>query len=454
MKKIGFDIDGTFTDFEEFLLNNSKKYMLKKYGLELVNPNGYDIDEMFDIVNYYKSNGFTYEQALEKSNNIVSDFWNKFYIKYALFSSMRKGIQPVIDYIKKSGHEVYIVSSRKRTCEYGIIGTVMRATVKLQLLLNGIKYDHLILCENDEEKVQIINQIGIDIFVDDKPKILETLSSNINVIGMHSSYNEYIRENDKISNITNFPEMLEIDIIKKLLINRDFYDKMKKNERTYKIVRSLARPFIKAVFNPIVLNQNNVPTDGAAVFSPNHRKTLDPFIIVATNKRAIHWAALKRFFDSKDSIFNNSKNPFLCKLTSFIFNSIGAIPIDRDNLNLESVKKMNEYLAEQTAIGIFPEGTTNKNPQVQEILPIKPGAVRLAKRNNAWIVPVSIVWAINPKAKNKVVINYRTPFKVGSMSIEELEQNWLETINDGIEENETVLNEIFLKEKKGYQKKY
>lgn len=45
---------------------------------------------------------------------------------------------------------------------------------------------------------------------------------------------------------------------------------------------------------------------------------------------AVHWMALKRFFTGEDSIFNNNKNPILCKMTTLIFKSIGAVPIIRD----------------------------------------------------------------------------------------------------------------------------
>ena len=225
----------------------------------------------------------------------------------------------------------------------------------------------------------------------------------------------------------------------KLNINWDIFF----TEKVYRLVRTAGKSFVMAKFKPIVLNKEVVPKDGPIIFTPNHRQTLDPFFIVATEKTPIHWAALKRFFTAKDSIFNNSKNPILCKFTALLFRGIGAVPIDREKSNFDSVKKLNAYLREGSSVGIFPEGTTNKKPEEQDLLPLHLDLLRLAQRNDAWIQPISIVWT--PKGsglKNRVIINFRSPYKVGEMKREEASTILTDALQSGIDENKKIISNL------------
>lgn len=214
-------------------------------------------------------------------------------------------------------------------------------------------------------------------------------------------------------------------------------------EKIYKLVRTIGKPFVKAKFNPIILNTEVIPEDGPMIITPNHRQTLDPFFIGVATKKSIHWAALKRFFTAEDSIFNNSKNPILCKTTALLFRGIGAVPIDREKPNIDSVKKLNAYLKAGSTIGIFPEGTTNKNPDQQDLLELHLELLRLAERNDAWVQPVSVVWIPkNSNIKNRVIINFRTPFKVGGMSKDEASAMLIDAMQSGIDENKKIINDL------------
>ena len=161
--------------------------------------------------------------------------------------------------------------------------------------------------------------------------------------------------------------------------------------------------------------------------------------------------ALKRFFTGEDSICNNSKNPILCGLTAGIFKGIGAVPVirdqDRDKYpgmdNAESMKEFDRYLKAGASIGIFPEGTTNKNPQKQNLLKPKSSAFYFAKENKTWLQPISIVWVPRElKISNKAIINFREPFNAGDMSLCDIADRWIETVNDGIEENKKLMENL------------
>lgn len=214
-------------------------------------------------------------------------------------------------------------------------------------------------------------------------------------------------------------------------------------EKVYKLIRTVGRPFVMAKFKPLFLNLENIPKEGPIIFASNHRQTLDPFFIISASNIPIHWAALKRFFTADDSIFNNSKNPFLCKFTAVLFKGIGAVPIERGKLNISSIKKMSEYLKNGRCVGIFPEGTTNKKPEEQDLLKIHTEFLHLAKKNDAWVLPISTVWA--PKqsnVKNKIVINFREPFKVGDMSIDEATDKFVKLVQSGVDENKKIFTNL------------
>jgi FMN phosphatase YigB (HAD superfamily) len=62
--RIGFDIDGTLTNFENFVFDYAISYMKKNFNMTVVNNNGYDLDEVFDIENQLLSRGYSAQRGL------------------------------------------------------------------------------------------------------------------------------------------------------------------------------------------------------------------------------------------------------------------------------------------------------------------------------------------------------------------------------------------------------
>lgn len=222
-------------------------------------------------------------------------------------------------------------------------------------------------------------------------------------------------------------------------------------EATYQLVRIPVKQSVLKAYKPIILNANVVPNDGPIIFTPNHRQTGDAFLMLAAIEESVHWMALKRFFTGEDSICNNSKNPILRGLTAGIFRGIGAVPVirdqDRDRYpgmdNAESMKEFDSYLKAGASIGIFPEGTTNKQPDQQNLTKPKTSAFYFAKENKTWVQPISIVWV--PKElniSNRAIINFREPFNAGEMKLTDISDRWIETVNEGIEENNKIIESL------------
>ena len=74
-----------------------------------------------------------------------------------------------------------------------------------------------------------------------------------------------------------------------------------------------------------------------------------------------------------------------------------------------------DVLNDGGAIGIFPEGTRNKTDKF--LLPFKFGAVSMAKKTGAKIVPFGISGDYNFRSKN-LKIYFGEPFSVDDLDLE------------------------------------
>lgn len=483
--KIGIDIDGTITNFEKFILDNSQKYMMDNYGLEIVNSNGYDIDEMYDLENTFLKRGYSEHSAIAEAKKIMDKFWEKYFHLY-LMSKLRKDVSKTIKKLYYKENEIIIFSSRKRTTEDSFIGKVVKYSTLAMLKLNGIKTDNILFFENDDDKVEEMKKRRLDLVFEDKPHIIEELSKTTEVVCVDSNYNTDVPEKKNIHHIDDFePDKImeivngikekkgskKIDIKGKITL----YDRAikfvskrendyKSNDISYSLVRNVGGFFLMKKFKPIIINPENAKIDGPAIISPNHRTTIDPFFVLSTTKFTTHWAALKRFFDAEDSIANNRKNPLLTRLTALFFRITGALPIERssDNPkanNRETIQRMRKLLKDKRHLGIFPEGTTNKNPDKEHIYESDRKGnlsfILLREGEGTSILPVSIHWIKDKnRIKNRVIINYRDP--ITAEEVEEIAKDkessftdvaydvWKEKVTEGLLENieiEKKLNE-------------
>jgi 1-acyl-sn-glycerol-3-phosphate acyltransferase len=83
---------------------------------------------------------------------------------------------------------------------------------------------------------------------------------------------------------------------------------------------------------------------------------------------------------------------------TWLFLHLGATPVDRSQpKNHGAMTAAATRLAREQLVGIFPEGTTSHNG---ELLPFKFGAVAVAQKTGAPIVPFSITGRYIPFARS------------------------------------------------------
>ena len=139
------------------------------------------------------------------------------------------------------------------------------------------------------------------------------------------------------------------------------------------LARAVAFFFFKLFYRPKILGRENLPKDGSFILVSNHKGKVDVFAIASLFKRKIYFLAKKEWFNGK------------CKAK--LFKWMGAIPVDRDNIDITSIKTCFATLKNGNVLVIFPEGTRNKDNEVP-LLPIKGGASMIAFKSKTKVVPV------------------------------------------------------------------
>lgn len=206
--------------------------------------------------------------------------------------------------------------------------------------------------------------------------------------------------------------------------------KREKHKIPYAIMRLIMRPIFRLRFRPIVINKGNIPKNDPVIFCGNHRHKLDPFCAIYSTKRIIHYLAKKELMNGTDALTAKS-NSLIRRLNALLLKCVGAISVDREGNTDDAKDTAAEYLKIGSAIGIFPEGTRNKTED--ELLPFKFGAVSLAKKTGALIMPFCITGKYE-KGGN-LTIRFGEPFKVGDRALEEANNELRERILALIQEN-------------------
>lgn len=169
----------------------------------------------------------------------------------------------------------------------------------------------------------------------------------------------------------------------------------------YRFLKFIGKPIFKFVFRPSINSKYEIPYGDAIIFAGNHKSYMDPLLLIISTKNVVHFMAKKDLFKGVLRRF---------------FLSVGCIPVDRKIKDKRATDMAIKVLKNNAVIGIFPEGTRNKSEDV--VMPFKYGAVSMAKKTNAWIVPFAI--SGNYKfLKKGLVISFGKPYKVvGDLEIE------------------------------------
>ena len=152
-----------------------------------------------------------------------------------------------------------------------------------------------------------------------------------------------------------------------------------KNHTIQKLIYELVSklfvfPFYKFVFKGHLIGRDNIPQKDSFIMVANHGSLLDPPLLGHALGRNISFMA-------KAELFNI---PFL----GFVIEACGAYPVKRGIVDKNTIKTACKKLSDDNCIGIFIDGTRQKNGRVNKP---KQGAALLAFKNQKLLLPVAIV---------------------------------------------------------------
>lgn len=192
-------------------------------------------------------------------------------------------------------------------------------------------------------------------------------------------------------------------------------------ETGYKFFKPILGPIFKMYYKPTIINAEAIPKEGPILIVGNHKHLFDQCLAIIATKRVIHYMAKKEYWDSPK--------------TRWFFNMVGCIPVNRQIHDNNAKEAAIEVLKNGGAIGLFPEGTRNKTKEF--LLPFKFGAVSMAQKTNATLVPFGIAGDYIKGGKN-LVITFGEPFKVAKEeSLEEANEKLRNEVGNLIKKGES-----------------
>ncbi len=152
-----------------------------------------------------------------------------------------------------------------------------------------------------------------------------------------------------------------------------------KNDIIQKLIYQLVSklfvfPIYKFIFKGQLIGRDNIPEKESFIMVSNHGSLLDPPLLGHALGRNISFMAKAELFEI----------PFL----GFVIKACGAYPVRRGIADKNTIKIACKKLSNNNCIGIFIDGTRQKNGRVNKP---KQGAALLAFKNQKLLLPVAIV---------------------------------------------------------------
>ena len=153
-------------------------------------------------------------------------------------------------------------------------------------------------------------------------------------------------------------------------MKNNFYQKI-----VYQLVSLLIIfPIYKLLFRGLLIGRENIPKKGSFILVSNHGSLLDPPLLGHAVGRNISFMAKSELFS--------------IPLLGSIIRACGAYPVKRGIVDKTTIKIACEKLSNNNSIGIFIDGTRQKDGRVNKP---KQGAALLACKNQKLLLPVAII---------------------------------------------------------------
>lgn len=269
---------------------------------------------------------------------------------------------------------------------------------------------------------------------------------------------------------------------------------MNKKPFLYRLGRCILGPIFKFYYHPIIKGKENLNISGSKIIASNHIHLYDQCHTIISTKEFITFMAKKEYFDSKKTrwffssvgcipVDRTKKDDEAVKSALDTLNSGGNVGIfpegTRNGFKEEKIKELYNYFQEYLEYKEFAKQIEKNKPSqvtylislldnqkidkkefltnisnvdkyLQELLArkiisedeyfesllldFKFGAVSMAKKTDAYIIPVAITGRYKFRSKD-LIVNYGKPFKVSNMELKDANQLLKHDIIELIKEN-------------------
>ena len=173
-----------------------------------------------------------------------------------------------------------------------------------------------------------------------------------------------------------------------------------------------------------IINRQNFPKSKKQGFivCANHLSNFDVVLFDI-------YFARKIYYLSKIELFKN-------RFVGWIIRGLGGIKIDREKNDIAAYKKSLQILKSNKPLGIFPEGTRNKNADDGDMMEAKSGAIVFASKTGTPIIPMAIYRRPRIFRSNKIIVGEafypqgENPSKLTKQEIEDNTKKLVEIINN------------------------
>ena len=250
---------------------------------------------------------------------------------------------------------------------------------------------------------------------------------------------------------------------------------MKKYEKLlYKICKCIYKVLLKILYRPKVYGKENIPKEGSLILAGNHVMAVDPTLVMSSTNRIVHYMAKEELFKGFHGwlfkkiglikIDREKSNVAAILKAEEILKEGGTIGIfpegTRNHLKMSKIKELydevncglseeefSQILIEQQPLlsqinilrQLYLDGEISQKEYMDAIinvdsylknnfsenfyydsllLPFKFGAVSMAQKSNATIVPFAVTGDYKIGNDN-LVVNYGEGFKISDRSLEE-----------------------------------
>ena len=140
--------------------------------------------------------------------------------------------------------------------------------------------------------------------------------------------------------------------------------------------------YYKVAGNLQIEGRENVPKKGFFIVASNHVSAVDPFLMVDAVGRPIAYMAKKELFETKTG--------------RFFLNLLGAFAVNREKLDVSTIKTAIGIKQTDWLLGLFPQGTREVDGNMDNI---SRGFAAIAQTTKSDLFPVCLTGAITDERK-------------------------------------------------------